>query len=800
MKMTNLRNACLWLLFVTSLCCPAVAEQGKANPENTVLWYKQPAETFAEALPLGNGRLGAMVFGNPAKERILLNEETVWTGGPYNPTNLKGAANIDEIRKQVFQGNYALAHRLFGRYMMGTPVEQMKYQPLGNLNIEFPDHEEVTNYRRDLDIDSATATVSYTLDGVKYKRETFVTPVDQVIVTRISADKPGKVSLTARMTGCRNSQHSNYGAESYRIDSVGNDGLQLYGQTATYLGVKGRVKFFARAKFFVDGGKTSSDFDSITVDGADSVTIMISAATNFVSFKDLSADEKSRTMGILNKAVKKPYAKMKSDHVAAHRKLFRRVDLELPSTASAKLPTDERLKKFVAGGDDPQLAALYFQFGRYLLIASSRPGTKPANLQGIWNEEMNPKWDSKYTVNINLEMNYWPVEVANLSECAEPLVDMMCEITEPGAYTAKKSYGARGWVLHQNTDIWWPTAPMDGTAWGTFSTGGAWLCTHLWERYLYNQDEKYLARVYPVLRGASLFFLDTLVMHPTEKVLVTCPATSPENFPKRPGNRIVHDEAMGGDIMPNICAGPTMDTQIIRDLFNYTIAAAKILGKDGDLQKELTETLGKMAPMKIGRFGQLQEWVEDLDDPDDDHRHFSHLYGMYPSCQISLRKTPKLAAAVKQSVTSRGDYGTGFSMAWKMNLWARLLDGDRCLQLFRNQMEKQTCPNLFSICFTTPQVEGTLGACAGIAEMLMQSYEDEIHLLPALPKAWPEGTLSGLRARGGFTVDMKWKGGKLVEAKIGSKRGGPCKVRYGEKVIELDIRPGTSRKVSPKDF
>jgi len=796
-------KSCGWVFLVlmsVSMCMDVVAigadrpNPETPTPETTVLWYKQPAKVWSAAMPLGNGRLGAMLFGDPAKERILLNEETVWTGSPYNPTNTKGVAHLDEIRRLVFEGDYGLAHRQFGRYMMGNPVEQQKYQPLGNLNLEFPGHEGATDYRRDLDMDTAVASVQYTVDGVTYRREVFVSPVDQVIVVRLTADRPGKISLGAQMTGYRNGQHSNYGAEFHRIDGVETDTLQLYGRTATYLGIPGKVRYFARAKFLPEGGKIDMSYNSLTVSDADALTILIPAATNFVNYQDISASAEQRVMSVLDKVAGKPYQQIKADHIGAHRKLFRRVDIDLATpetTAAAKLPTDERCKNFAAGNADPQLAALYFQYGRYLLISSSRPGTKPANLQGIWNEEMNPSWDSKYTVNINLEMNYWAAEVANLADCAEPLIDMMCEITEPGAYTAKHSYGARGWVLHQNTDLWWATAPMDGTSWGTFSTGGAWLCTHLWQHHLYDPaDKEYLARIYPVIKGAALFFVDTLVEHPTAGVLVTCPATSPENVPTRPGNKEIYDEIMGSRITPNICAGPTMDSQIIRDLFSYVIDASEQLDTDEPLRRQLVEMRGRLAPTKIGRFGQLQEWFDDWDNPKDEHRHFSHLYGMYPSSQITLEATPVLAEAAKTAVASRGDFGTGFSMSWKMNLWARLRDGERAHKLFRNLIDKNTCANLFSVCFSTPQVEGSFGGCAGIAEMLMQSHAGEIQLLPALPKAWPDGHVRGLRARGGFELDIEWQEGKLVAATIRSAAGGPCKVRYSDKTIQQNIEPG----------
>jgi len=771
---------------------PVVAKGYEADPDTSVLWYRQPAKIWSEAMPLGNGRLGAMVFGDPTKERILLNEETVWTGGPYNPTNTKGAKHLSRIRELVFEGDYAQAHRLFGRYMMGTPVEQMKYQPLGDLWLNFPGHDTVTDYRRDLNMDTAIAGVTYKIGDVEFKREVLVSPVDQVVVLRLTASEPGQISFTAQLTGYRNTAHSNYGSEFYRMDGVRPDSLQLYGRTSTFLGVEGRVKFFARARVINQGGKIKVDYDSLTVTGADAVTILIPMATNFVSYKDLSGNAAKRVMGVLAKVAGKSYAKIRADHIAAHQKLYRRVVIDFGSNDASGKPTDERFKNFVAGGSDPQLAALYFQYGRYMLISSSRPGTKAANLQGIWNEQMNPSWDSKYTTNINLEMNYWPAEVANLADCAEPLIDMMCEITEPGAYTAKKSYGARGWVLHQNTDRWYATAPMDGPSWGTFSTGGAWLCTQLWEHYLYSLDKDYLERAYPVLKGSALFLVDTLVEHPKYKVLVTCPATSPENVPHRPGNKPVHDEVMGGNITPNICAGPTMDSQIIRDLFNAVIEASEILDRDKKLRKQLRQKLTRLAPMKIGQYGQLQEWIDDWDNPEDTHRHFSHLYGMFPSCQINIRQTPRLAEAVKKSVTMRGDFGTGFSMAWKMGLWARLLDGEHAHKIFRHLIDKNTCVNLFSKCFGSPQVDGMFGACATLAEMILQSYDGNIHLLPALPSAWPQGKVKGLRARGGFVVDFEWAGGKLTKAVVHSTRDRKCKVKYGDKVIEVDTTAGRS--------
>jgi alpha-L-fucosidase 2 len=472
------------------------------------------------------------------------------------------------------------------------------------------------------------------------------------------------------------------------------------------------------------------------------------------------------------------------------------VALELETTEASKLPTDERLKGF-AEGRDPQLAALLFQLGRYLLIGSSRPGRQPANLQGIWNENASPAWECKFTTNINLEMNYWPAEVANLPECAEPLFQLVEGLAETGARVARRHYGARGWVFHQNTDLWRAAAPMDGPTWGTFTVGGAWLCTHLWEHYLFSGDEEFLARIYPILKGAVEFFLEYLVEHPEKPWLVTCPASSPENFPASPGNHRYLDEYHRFELPgTTLCAGPTMDMQILRDLFDSAVEAARVLGIEGELAKRTARARDRLAPMQIGQRGNLQEWLEDWDDLEKQHRHISHLYGLFPSGQITPNGTPDLAEAARVSLTERGDGGTGFSMAWKACCWARLRDGDHALLCLKNLVAQQTCPNLFSKCFRAPQVDGSFGATAAIAEMLLQSHGGEIHLLPALPKAWSWGAVRGIRARGGFEVDIAWKDGDLTEATIRSSVGLPTRVRYGANVVDVQTEAGGSCRVN----
>lgn len=796
-KETGLRLVLLLLVFVVgaALTSPLIAQ----DSVDLTLWYRQPAAQWNHALPVGNGRLGAMIFGGTATERIQLNEETFWAGGPYDPTTKGGAEALPEIQRLLFEGEVAKAHDLFGRTMMGVPYEQMKYQSLGDLWLFFPGHEEVTDYRRELNIDEAISRVSYRVGGVGYTREVFSTAVDQAIVIRITADQPGALTFSAELHGARNQAHSNYGTGYFWWEGVPPNGLKIYGKSDDYLGIEGKLRYDARLVAKTDGGEVEVDYKTLHVRGATTATLIIAAATNFVNYKDVSADQVARVDEVLRNIEGRSYGQLKADHMAEHRRWFRRVSMQIGSENFADIPTDERIARF-ADNPDPGLAALYYQFGRYLLIASSRPGTEAANLQGIWNDMANPWWDSKYTVNINLPMNYWLAESANLSELTEPLTTLIREVSEAGTSVAREHWGASGWVLHQNTDIWRATAPMDGPSWGAWPVGGAWLTTHLWEHYLYTGDEDYLRDVYPLMKGSVMFISDILVRHPNTGWLVTAPSNSPENFPDRPGNGRFFDEVTGSYLKARTMAiGPTMDMEIIREVFQNYIAAASHLGLDSDLVETVTAQRAQLAPIQIGKHGQVQEWIVDWDEIEPDHRHISHLWGLYPGSQITLEDTPAHAEAAALTIRRRTTGGCGWSYGHKVGFWARLREAEPALAEFRAHLTQSSLPNMFSLCGRALQVDGNFGTTAGMTEMLLQSHRGELRFLPALPAEWSTGSVSGLRARGGFQVDLDWSDGALKSAVLRSDLGRtlivkmdkPVRVTSSGKVVNVnDTVPG----------
>ena len=780
-----MRASCF--LGISLLLSPAFVAGSVASPEpettkprgEMVLWYRQPGQKWLEGLPLGNGIMGAMVFGGVPQERIALNEGTFWSGRPHDYNNPEAHQYFGQIRDLVFAGKFQEAEKLVDEHFFGVPAAQQAYQPLGDLLLSFDGERAATDYRRELDLETGIATVSYRVGDAVFTREVFVSYPDRVLVVRLTADKPGRVSVRARF------QSPYLDRAVARSDTLVMDGCwkgPIPIRNPLIAPVEGKgLRFQARLRAIPAGGRLVGSENSVRIEGADAVTFLVTAATSYVNYHDITADPAAACEQVLSRIAGTDYATLRRRHEDDVLALMGRVHLKVGDDSRNDTPTDERLKAVRDGATDPNLEALCFQFGRYLLVASSRAGGQPANLQGIWNESVSPPWGSKYTININTEMNYWPAEVTNLSECHQPLFDMLRDIAVTGAKTARVYYDCGGWVAHHNIDLWRGTAPVDAARFGMWPVGGAWLCQHLWEHYLFTGDRQFLKDSYPIMKGSAQFLLELLVEDPKHHWLVTPFSMSPE-----------HGYYDSKGQLAFLSPAPTLDVALIRELFPHCIEASKLLGVDEEFRARLEAALTRLPPYRINRRGFLQEWIEDWE-PGSQGHNVSPDFPFYPGSSITLRGNPELARAIGKWMETRRPRG-GWPTAWDLAMWARLERGDKVAACMRAIVRNSLAPDLHNA--GSNQSDCNFGYTAGVAEALLQSHAGEISLLPALPTGWTDGSVTGLRAHGGLEVSMQWKAGKLVSAQIRGITPGPCRVRSGGKTVTVPLQAGQALKLN----